>query len=46
MSPLENWNLTALSKETAPTVKVFSPSVNAVAFPKKLPPLDVVLNTL
>ena len=45
-SPLENWNLTALSKPTPPTVKVFSPRVNAVTFPKKLPPLAVVLKTL
>ena len=34
MSPLENWNLTALSKSTAATVIVFSPSATAVRFPK------------
>ena len=31
-SPLENWNLTALSKATAATVILFDPSVNAVDF--------------
>ena len=33
-SPLENWNLTTLSKSTAGTSKLFWPSVNAVKFPK------------
>ena len=42
-SPLENWNLTALSKVTAATVIVFEPSVNDTGFPKKELPLAVVL---
>ena len=42
-SPLENWNFTALSKETAGTVMVLVPSTNATGFPKKSFPLAVVL---
>ena len=42
-SPLENWNLTALSKFTAGTVILFEPSVNATELPQKLFPLAVVL---
>ena len=45
-SPLENWNLTALSKLTAATVTVFVPSVNACAFPLNQLPLATVLTTL
>ena len=45
-SPLENWNLTALSKVTAATVILLEPSVNATGFPKKEFPFAVVLNTL
>ena len=45
-SPLENWNLTALSKDTAGTVILFEPSVRATGFPKKELPFAVVLNTL
>ena len=45
-SPLENWNLTALSKATPPTVMLFEPRVNVTGFPKKLLPLAVVLKTL
>ena len=45
-SPLENWNLTALSKVTAATVMVFDPSVIAIAGPKNQFPLAVVLATL
>ena len=45
-SPLENWNLTALSNVTAGTVILFDPSVNATALPKKEFPFDVVLYTL
>ena len=45
-APFENWNFTALSKPTAPTVILFEPSVNACAGPKKELPLAVVLNTL
>ena len=41
-APSENWNLTALSNPTAPTVIVFDPSVNATALPKKSLPLAVV----
>ena len=43
MSPLENWNLTALSKVTAGTVNVFIPLANATGFPKKSFPLATVL---
>ena len=42
-SPLENWNLTALSKPTEATVILFEPSVSAVAGPKKAFPVAVVL---
>ena len=48
-SPLENWNLTVLSKPTADTVIVFSPKTkSAPAFegPKAELPLAVVLKTL
>ena len=39
-SPLENWNLTALSKVTSNTVIVLTPRVKATGFPKKLLPLN------
>ena len=42
-SPLENWNLTVLSKPTDDTDILLVPSVNATAFPKKSLPLAVVL---
>ena len=45
-APLENWNLTALSKATAGTVILFEPRAKATGFPKKLLPLAVVLKTL
>ena len=42
-SPLENWNLTALSNETEGTVILFEPSVSGIAGPKKAFPAAVVL---
>ena len=42
-SPLENWNLTALSNETDATVILFEPSVSATGLAKKALPLAVVL---
>ena len=48
-SPLENWNLTVLSKPTADTVTVLSPSTRsapALEGPKAVLPLAVVLKTL
>jgi hypothetical protein len=42
-SPLLNWNLTVLSKETPATFKVFKPKVNAIAFPLLKLPLATVL---
>ena len=48
-SPLENWNLTALSKLTPVTVTVFSPktkSAPALEGPKCVPPFCVVLKIL
>ena len=42
-SPLENWNLTALSNVTLATVILFEPRVNATGLPKKSFPLAVVL---
>ena len=44
-APLENWNLTALSKVTAGTVILLEPSVKAIGFPKKELPFAVVLYT-
>ena len=46
ISPLENWNLAALSKLVGEIVRVFIPSTNAVEGPKKACPFEVVLNTL
>ena len=42
-SPFENWNLTALSNETADTVILLEPIVNATGFPKYSLPFAVVL---
>ena len=45
-SPLENWNLTVLSKVTAGTVTLFAPSDNCTGFPKNQFPFAVVFATL